>query len=94
MCSLNLWEDHVQPIALTDAQISAIFAASHPLPPDRRSDFLEACAKEIAALPELGDGALYRMIVRVQKLYFDPPISTHLGTPQRSRGRRMSAIEA
>jgi hypothetical protein len=24
-------------------------------------------------LPELGDGVLHRTIVRVQKLYFDPP---------------------
>ena len=51
----------------------ALPAASHPLPPDARPAFLEACAKEIAALPELGDGALHRTIVRVQKMYFDPP---------------------
>jgi hypothetical protein len=38
-----------------------------------RPAFLEACAKEIANLPELGDGILHCMIVRVQKLYFDPP---------------------
>jgi hypothetical protein len=43
------------------------------LPPARRSAFLEHCAREIANLPELGDGALHRTIVRVQKLYFDPP---------------------
>jgi hypothetical protein len=24
-------------------------------------------------LPELGDGALHRTIVRVQRMYFDPP---------------------
>jgi hypothetical protein len=61
------------PIALSEAQMCALLAASHPLPPAARSAFLEACAKEIANLPELGDGALHRMIVRVQKLYFDPP---------------------
>ena len=38
-----------------------------------RPAFLEACAKEIANLPELGDGILHCMIMRVQKLYFDPP---------------------
>ena len=27
----------------------------------------------IANLPELGDGVLHRTIVRVQKMYFDPP---------------------
>jgi hypothetical protein len=31
------------------------------------------CAREIANLPELGDGVLHRTIVRVQRLYFDPP---------------------
>jgi hypothetical protein len=61
-----------KPIALTEQQALALFAASYPLPPDRRSDFLIACAKEIAALPELGDGVLYRTIARVQREYFDP----------------------
>ena len=51
----------------------ALLAASNPLPPAARPAFLEACAKEIANLPELGDGILHRMIMRVQKLYFDPP---------------------
>jgi hypothetical protein len=37
-----------------------VLAASHPLPPTARSAFLEACAKEIANLPELGDGTLLR----------------------------------
>jgi hypothetical protein len=45
----------------------------YPLPASARPAFLEACAKELAALPELGDGILHRMIMRVQKLYFDPP---------------------
>jgi hypothetical protein len=27
----------------------------------------------IANLPELGDGALHRTIVRAQRMYFDPP---------------------
>ena len=61
------------PIALSEAQMLALLAASYPLPPAARPAFLEACAKEIANLPELGDGILHRMIMRVQKLYFDPP---------------------
>jgi hypothetical protein len=61
------------PIALTESQMCALFAASYPLPATARAAFLEACAKEIAAMPELGDGILHRMIMRVQKLYFDPP---------------------
>ena len=61
------------PIALSEPQMCALLAASYPLPPTARAAFLEACAKEIAAMPELGDGALHRTIVRVQKMYFDPP---------------------
>jgi hypothetical protein len=61
------------PIALTESQMCALLAASHPLPAPARPAFLEACAKEIANLPELGDGVLHRTIVRVQRMYFDPP---------------------
>jgi hypothetical protein len=61
------------PICLTDDQISALFAAAHPLPPASRSAFLEHCARELAQLPELGDGAVHRVVMSVQKLYFDPP---------------------
>jgi hypothetical protein len=60
------------PIALSEAQMCALLAASYPLPPALRNAFLEACAREIANLPELGDGVLHRTIVRVQKMYFDP----------------------
>jgi hypothetical protein len=85
-----------EPIALTDAQITSIFAAARPLPADRRSDFLEACAREIAAMPEVGDGALYRIITAMQKRYFDPPdLANHKGAPvlYRSVSRRR-AVEA
>jgi hypothetical protein len=34
----------------------ALLAASYPLPPAARTPFLEHCAREIANLPELGDG--------------------------------------
>jgi hypothetical protein len=61
------------PIALSESQMCALLAAAHPLPAPARAAFLAACAKELAALPELGDGVLHRMIMRVQKLYFDPP---------------------
>jgi hypothetical protein len=61
------------PIHLTDEQISALFAAAHPLPPDSRSAFLEHCARELAALPAIGDGAVHRVVMATQRLYFDPP---------------------
>jgi hypothetical protein len=87
----------VQPIvALTDAQMSAVLAASHPLPPQTRSAFLEACAHELAGLPEVGDGAVHRIIMVVQKRYFDPPLNTRAGQPQHGQKNfaRRSAIEA
>ena len=61
------------PLALSDAQMSALLAASHPLPPESRSAFLEHCARELAALPVLGDGAVHRVVAEVQRIYFDAP---------------------
>jgi hypothetical protein len=62
-----------RPIALTDDQMSALLAAAHPLPADSRSAFLEQCARELAHVPMVGDGALHRIIMAVQRQYFDPP---------------------
>jgi hypothetical protein len=85
----------VQPVRLSDEAMCAILGASHPLPPDRRSDFLEDVARELAALPMVGDGACHRVVMAVQKKYFDPPLNTNVGTPQRACGNRArSAIEA
>jgi hypothetical protein len=61
------------PVRLTDEQMSAVLAASHPLPRHARSAFLAACAQELAQLPELGDGAVHRTIMKVQREFFDPP---------------------
>jgi hypothetical protein len=63
----------MQPICPTESQMNAVLAAAMPLPPDLRSSFVEACARKIAALPEVGDGALHRIVMQVQKIYFDPP---------------------
>jgi len=68
-----------KPIALSDDQMSALLAASYPLPPECRSAFLEACARELARLPEIGDGALHRVIMAVQREHFDAPLETRTG---------------
>jgi hypothetical protein len=60
-------------IGLTDNQMGALLSAARPLPPDRRSEFLEHCARELAALPEVGDGVLHRTIALIQRQYWDPP---------------------
>ena len=67
------------PLALTDAQMSAIWAASHPIAPDRRVDFLTDVVRELAALPMVGDGVLHRIVTAVQRKYFDPPLESHHG---------------
>jgi hypothetical protein len=76
------------PIALSEPQMCALLAASYPLPPRSRGPFLEACARELANLPELGDGALHRLIVRVQKMYFDPPDLNRRTMPRVSKWER------
>jgi hypothetical protein len=77
-----------KPIALSEAQMLALLAASYPLPAPARPAFLEACAKEIAALPELGDGVLHRTIVRVQRMFFDPPVLESGRMPRVSKWER------
>jgi hypothetical protein len=61
------------PIELTDSQMTAVLAAATPLLPNRRSKFLADVARELARLPNIGDGAVHLVIVQVQKRYFDPP---------------------
>jgi hypothetical protein len=67
------------PVRLTDEQMTAIFASSHPLPPDRRSDFLVDVARERGSLREIGDGTVHRVIMAAQRRYFDPPFEQHRG---------------
>jgi hypothetical protein len=62
-----------KPLALTDDQMSDLLAAAHPLPPDSRSAFLEACACELAKLPMIGDGVVHRICAELQRQFFDPP---------------------
>lgn len=57
----------------SDAEISAIMVACHPLQRHDRDAFLRAVAAEIAALPHRGPGSVHRAIREVQRRYFDPP---------------------
>ena len=61
------------PIALSDQQMSAIWAAAMPLDVKARGAFLEDVAREISRHPILGDGLLHRVIMQVQRRHFDPP---------------------
>jgi hypothetical protein len=73
------------PLKLSEDQMMTLLAASKPLPADVRAAFLEHCAQEIAQLPEVGDGALHRVVTRVQKLYFDPPLANTPGLESKYR---------
>jgi hypothetical protein len=59
--------------------MSAVLAASHPLPPASRSAFLADVAVALSRLPELGDGVVHRVIMDVQRRYFDSPLESHHG---------------
>ena len=78
------------PIALTDSQMMAILAAAAPLAAHDRNPFLMEVAELLQALPEVGDGALHRVIMQVQRRHFDPgrgkgyPLSALQSAPQSS----------
>jgi hypothetical protein len=61
------------PISLSDSELAAIMNAASALQPHARDRFLRDIAAELAALPMLGDGAVHRAIVVVQRRHFDPP---------------------
>jgi hypothetical protein len=75
------------PLALSDAQVSAIMAVSRPLSPDQRSRFLEMLAAKLTGQRELGDGAIYRLCRELQREYFSPPTFNIDSGASRSRRR-------
>jgi len=54
-------------IRLTDSELEAVFTAARPLHPRDRDAFLQAIAKELNTLPEVGDGAVQRVVSDVQR---------------------------
>jgi hypothetical protein len=77
------------PIALSDEQMSAIWAAAMPLDVKARGAFPEDVAREISRHPILADGLLHRVIMQVQKKHFDPPqFATDNGASKYSRRSR------
>jgi hypothetical protein len=48
------------PIALTDAQLTAVFEAARPLAVRDRDTFLQAVAEALQARREIGDGDVHR----------------------------------
>jgi hypothetical protein len=62
-----------QPIALSDSELDLVMNAARPLAPRDRDKFLRHIAQVIAALPERGDGAVYRAITSVWRQHYDAP---------------------
>jgi hypothetical protein len=75
------------PLCLTDAQMSALLAASYPLHANQRNEFLETCARELARLGDIGDGDVHRVVMAVQKRFWDPPQFVRDNGASRSRRR-------
>jgi hypothetical protein len=61
------------PIALTDAQLTAVFEAARPLAVASRDAFLLDLAADLAGIADIGDGDVARAIRAVQRKHFDPP---------------------
>jgi hypothetical protein len=71
------------PVALSDQQMMAILAAAAPLAAHDRNPFLLEVAQLLQTLPEVGDGALHRIIMDVQRRHFDPPELNAHAVPHR-----------
>jgi hypothetical protein len=61
------------PIALTDAQLTAVFEAARPLAVASRDAFLLDLASALQGIVDPGDGDVARAIRAVQRKHFDPP---------------------
>jgi hypothetical protein len=66
----------MSPLALTDSEMTIVFAAAQPLDVNARDAFLHEVAERLASLPERGDGLLYQIVREVQRRHRDAPIGT------------------
>jgi hypothetical protein len=66
------------PLPLTDEELDAVMRAAFPLQPRDRDPFLRDVANALQGIGELGPGLLHRIVVEVQRRYWDPPL-THPG---------------
>jgi hypothetical protein len=71
------------PIALTDAQLTAVFDAARPLAVRDRDAFLLDLAVALQGQENLGDGTVFRLIREVQRRHFDPPQFDERSEPHR-----------
>ena len=63
----------IRPLALTDAQLTAIMSAAEPLEAHDRTLFLEDVAAALQGLVEIGDGLVHRVASEMQRRYWRAP---------------------
>ncbi len=61
-------------IHLSDEELVHVLQAAAPLDRDRRGEFLEAIATELARCADPGPGDIYRAIRTIQRRFWDPPL--------------------
>lgn len=57
----------MQPIRLSDDELTQVFRCAQPLPVADRDAFLQAVADKLAAYPEIGPGLVHRCCREAQK---------------------------
>ena len=70
-----------QLLRLTDSELDIVFAAARPLAVNERDPFLQEVASRLSSLPHLGDGAVHRVCVEVQRRHWSPPVGLELTGP-------------
>jgi hypothetical protein len=61
-------------LALTDSEMTIVFAAAQPLEVHERVAFLQEVAEALGRLPHLGDGIVHRVVADVQRRHRDVPL--------------------
>jgi hypothetical protein len=63
----------MEPLRLSDSELDIVLAAARPLDVAACDGFLQDVAAALTALPERGDGCVYRVVREIQRRHFDAP---------------------
>jgi len=66
----------MQPLKLSDDEMTPLYRAAAPIAPHLRDEFLQAVADALGAEREIGPGVVFRVLRDTQRKYFDPPAFT------------------
>jgi hypothetical protein len=66
----------MQPLKLSDDEMTALYRAAQPIAQDRHDEFLQAVADALGAEREIGPGVVFRVLRDTQRGFFDPPVDT------------------